>query len=1082
VNGLPILIWEDKNTTEDFDSSHEAQLIRYAEGRVSYAVWTNARRMIAFRVEPSGELIRLAVVDIESVFGAQAPLEHVPDDVESKLSYFRLLLSARRFVEFDQIADSLAIDESTFLRTATPLIGPQALEAFLGGTRYVLEGLRLAALATYDDARQSASETRADHAQLMERWEDAAGQYLQHLGSQSEATIRETVEQIRHQLRVSDDAGLRANLSQLPRRGVVAAATQTFTSETMRANGALLSMRLDVNASQRILDAYQVWVEQQSEEANATPGIYAQQVAYVFFVRIFLARILEDKGIISPRIASDGGFQQWRLLLATDDIQGQAYINLLSRRVSAFYRHFYRQPVFDWFVPDDYLLLVTLSFLAKWKLDTIDSDVLGFTYEQYLDHVIKKKKGHFLTRPKTVEYILDLLGYSGNEIIGRTLIDPACGSGSFLVQAARRYRAALAEAFTDNEGRINEVGLAQRFVDDIANLYVGLDVEPFAAYLAELNLLIQLLDDIQILIRANQRFSLNRFKVYRTDSLHLPDFVLEALPTSDHAQFDHELDEAFAVKARQESFTAGFSYVVANPPYVNPKQHQPAAQHSTAPFFSPYLPGDTNTYLMFLRLGTYLLAEGGSLAMIVPLTLLGDQSGAAVRQLLCTPPVGLTAVVRFYTGNVLFSGVDQATCIVVVGPPATHMTVGGGTTVEDARSSEIQMPSQRVISATPEDAPWGRSFLVSPERLPYDVWAHVRDACDSRLGELMRQAVEARQGDFNATHVNPCRVGAPSDRRPTLPIYKGENVSRYAPLPATPSDWAIPHPEASLSGDKEAARQAVEALMNLNAPEGGIGLRETARLNTRRRLIATWYERGPDAKFGFSHKVWRLKGSPGREEQARALLGLLNSAMIAYLYNLFSTNNSVVLSDLQRVPMPDAASLDTMALAGLVQSALDDRASFESCADAYEAEVTNGTTVTVDASIVLTRSQLPTLTGGDLVRRGDITVRRQDSTISAILRRGDLHFADRLPAEPYIRLFTCWQDRRLSDVIDQIKVPDVDAAANFARLLTEADTEAQALLQRFLDAERAVDEFVFDWYGVRESWRSSISEGLPWAR
>jgi hypothetical protein len=250
VHGLPVLVWEDKNTTEKIDSSHEVQLLRYAEGRVSYAVWTNARRLIAFRVEPTGTLVRLVDVNIEAVFGAQKPLQTVLDDADTKLAYLRLLLSAQRFIEFDQLANSIAVDEKTFLQTAIPLTGPQALESFLGGGRAVLEGLRLAALAAFNDALQSVYDNRKTQAQVFEQWDMAAGRYLSALGFHSDASVRTVVNQVRNQLGTFADADLRNTLAPLPRRGAVAAATHTFVADTLRANGALLSMRLGVYSSQ----------------------------------------------------------------------------------------------------------------------------------------------------------------------------------------------------------------------------------------------------------------------------------------------------------------------------------------------------------------------------------------------------------------------------------------------------------------------------------------------------------------------------------------------------------------------------------------------------------------------------------------------------------------------------------------------------------------------------------------------------------------------------------------------------------------------------------------------------------------
>ncbi|TMB65248.1 MAG: hypothetical protein E6J43_12275, partial [Chloroflexi bacterium] len=666
VNGLPVLVCEDKATIEPLLPRHEAQLLRYTEGRTKYAVWTNARRLVAFRVEPAGGLVRLVDIDIESVFGAQMPLAPVLDDAETKLAYFRLILSAGRFTQFENLAQDLAVDETTFLAQATPLQGLQALETFLSGARNALEGLRLAALAAFQDARGTGDENAAAQADISRLWQQQAADYQNTLGPLATDQVRTVIEDVGIRLGNFRDVELRQALAQLPSQSAVLNATKHFAVVTEHANGTILSKRLGSYQSERIMDAYQVWVEQQSEEENATPEIYAQQVAYVFFIRLFLARILEDKGIIDPRIASDGGFQRWRELVSNHDIHGQTYLQLIGRRVGVFYQHFFRQPVFDWFIPDDYLLLVTLSFLARWKLDTIDSDVLGFTYENYLDRVVRNKKGHFLTRPEVVEYILDIAGYSGPQIVGRRLLDPACGSGSFLVHAARRYRQALTHAFTSAAGTIDARALARRFIDDIKRLFVGMDIEPFAAYLAELNLLIQILDDVQVLIQAGDRPLVDKFEIYRTDSLELPDYVFAGIPPPPNVPLDVELDEALPLKARATGYEEGFSYIIANPPYINPKQHQPAARYRAQPFFAQYLPGDTNTYLMFLRLGVYLLGQNGTLAMIVPLTLVGDQSAAGLRQLFCSAPLAPTKITRFYTGNVLFPGVDQATCIIVV--------------------------------------------------------------------------------------------------------------------------------------------------------------------------------------------------------------------------------------------------------------------------------------------------------------------------------------------------------------------------------------------------------------------------------
>ena len=54
----------------------------------------------------------------------------------------------------------------------------------------------------------------------------------------------------------------------------------------------------------------------------------------------------------------------------------------------------------------------------------------------------RKKRGHFSTPPQLVEKILDACGYTAdNDLTQVRVLDPACGSGNFLIEAARRFQA-----------------------------------------------------------------------------------------------------------------------------------------------------------------------------------------------------------------------------------------------------------------------------------------------------------------------------------------------------------------------------------------------------------------------------------------------------------------------------------------------------------------------------------------------------------------------------------------------------------------------------------------------------------------
>ncbi len=519
-----------------------------------------------------------------------------------------------------------------------------------------------------------------------------------------------------------------------------------------------------------------------------------------------------------------------------------------------------------------------------------------------------------------------------------------------------------------------------------------MELNPFACYLAEMNLLIQALDDLFVLEQAGELLSIDRFHVYNTNSLGLPYEILDSEDVAGTTKVvvpdrlsDRLTDEAFALKARMDAYAEGFFYIISNPPYVSSKQEEfDTRRFRNVNFYRAILSGDTNLYLLFLRVGLYYLADYGQMIYIVPLTILGDKSASAARKLLQTPPFTPSIAVRFYRGDILFPGVDQAVAIVRVNRslPTASILISGGNTIQEARTNQFTMPLADVVEATPQNPIWQGSWLVAQSQSSWDIWRHVRQISGnlSTQFEMLLDAVfDRKQGDVNATYLNPLRLGAEegSFANGDVAIYKGEDVKVYAPLPGPPSDWAKP-----LTGNKKAvpretmrASDILEQLKRMAGDEKGIVLREVARLNTRERLIATWFERSADKPVAFTHLLWRMiLKEDVTEEQGKALLAFINSDVTAYLINLFSTVNHVSKDDLGRVPIPDPQTLPVAQLARLADDLLRERASLERLMLQYGAflpEMDEGK-VYIPPSGYLNTVTLPKLTLSALVGRGEV--------------------------------------------------------------------------------------------------------------
>jgi len=151
--------------------------------------------------------------------------------------------------------------------------------------------------------------------------------------------------------------------------------------------------------------------------------------------------------------------------------------------------------------------------LYKFDFSEIVGDPLGTLYQRYFDKETRKALGEFYTPKEVVEYILDAVGYEGRSIIDKRLLDPACGSGTFLVEALRRYLKA--------SGEIAEEDGWSSILKKLCNEYciAGFDIHPFATFMAQMQFMLVLIPAYKKAMEEDPRFVLNRLPIFRTDSL-----------------------------------------------------------------------------------------------------------------------------------------------------------------------------------------------------------------------------------------------------------------------------------------------------------------------------------------------------------------------------------------------------------------------------------------------------------------------------------------------------------------------------------------------------------------------------------
>lgn len=357
--------------------------------------------------------------------------------------------------------------------------------------------------------------------------------------------------------------------------------------------------------------SYAAWQSIASSNGK-THETFITETMYILFNRILLIRICEDKKI-TPRRISNGGIKHWLEWQGFSKDAKINYTKLLRDTydlMNTVYPHLFHRDLFDWYVPDSEVTLKILFTFNRYNFERVDRDILGKLYEQYIDRDERKRLGQYYTPEEVVDYILEAVGYtSDNEIEGKLLLDPSCGSGGFLVRGVK----ALVE-------RYRRKGVdPETILKKVQESIYGFDINPFAAHLAEMNLLFQVIDLITEAKKRNHEFHMEKFNIFQTNSLKLPEAPTHEaqLPLLGQvaSEFVEDAETVKQIKLKQGRFVQGFDFVVGNPPYgglvsEGEKELMKKTWLTT--------PGNYDTFAMFTEMSIIDAKLGGKIGLIVP--------------------------------------------------------------------------------------------------------------------------------------------------------------------------------------------------------------------------------------------------------------------------------------------------------------------------------------------------------------------------------------------------------------------------------------------------------------------------------
>ena len=150
--------------------------------------------------------------------------------------------------------------------------------------------------------------------------------------------------------------------------------------------------------------------------------------------------------------------------------------------------------------------------VLKFDFAEIEGDPLGDLYQRYFDPETRKALGEFYTPQPVIDYIMDGVDYNVG-VSQERIIDPSCGSGTFLVEAVNRY--------LDDVRRYNDDPDWSEHLTELCTTphIVGLDIHPFAVLMAQIRFMVAILPEYKKAKQETESFTIRRLPIFRTDSL-----------------------------------------------------------------------------------------------------------------------------------------------------------------------------------------------------------------------------------------------------------------------------------------------------------------------------------------------------------------------------------------------------------------------------------------------------------------------------------------------------------------------------------------------------------------------------------
>ncbi len=325
----------------------------------------------------------------------------------------------------------------------------------------------------------------------------------------------------------------------------------------------------------------------------------------LFLAKTLTIRFVEDHSFLGKKIFSNGGIEAFTRFSTYMEKHTTDLVKYGAQLVEELVPSVIDENVYDWplYIPDpafSQAVEIVLYWLSFFDFTKTEGDLLSQIYSKMATPAGRKGLGQVFTPPWLADYLVERV----MELVGEqemSALDPACGSGTFLVSLLEK---------TAGEPLKRRLISYETFRKRIELLH-GNDIDPFASALARLQLFWHLLP----FKNQVQKEGFPVFKISTGDAISVSrNFFAEG---GTWRIYDNRTYDA----------------VVGNPPYVRPEILKATKEQEDESFYGSLSKANLRTKFVYKALKKWL-KDNGVLAFVISLSLCDSEESKPLRDLL----------------------------------------------------------------------------------------------------------------------------------------------------------------------------------------------------------------------------------------------------------------------------------------------------------------------------------------------------------------------------------------------------------------------------------------------------------------